>query len=199
MIDEKVGEILQSLEKHGYLENGMVVFCSDHGDCLTDHGHSQKWTMYDLITRVPMVVWAPGMFEGGRSIDGLCQHMDIGPALMELAGLEVPDSMEAQSLLPALKGEPWTPRDYVYAEQIKDGILTETEFMSMIRNREWKMVHFLGMTCGQLFNLAEDPDETRNLWDHPEAQEVKRKLLDQLLEWHIESQIDTQGWASEWR
>jgi arylsulfatase A-like enzyme len=155
--------------------------------------------MYDLITRVPMVVWAPGMFEGGRSIDGLCQHMDIGPALMELAGLEVPDSLEAQSLLPALKGESWTPRDYVYAEQIKDGILTETEFMSMIRNREWKMVHFLGMTCGQLFNLAEDPDETRNLWDHPEAQEVKRKLLDQLLEWHIESQIDTQGWASEWR
>ena len=57
MIDEKIGEILNALEKHGYLENGIVIFTSDHGDCLTDHGHSQKWTMYDLVTRVPMVVW----------------------------------------------------------------------------------------------------------------------------------------------
>ena len=199
MIDEKIGEILQALEKHGYLDNGLVVFCSDHGDCLTDHGHSQKWTMYDLITRVPMVVWAPGMFEGGRSIDGLCQHMDIGPALMELARLEIPDSFEARSVLPALKGEPWTAREHVYAEQIKDGILTDTEFMTMIRNQDWKLVHFLGMNCGQLFNLKEDPQETQNLWDHPEAGEAKQNLLDQLLEWHIESQINTQGWASDWR
>ena len=176
-----------------------MVFCSDHGDCLTDHGHSQKWTMYDLITREPMVVWAPGRFEGGRSIEGLCQHMDIGPALMEIAGLEVSKSLEAQSLLPALKGEPWTPREFVYAEQIKDAILTDTEFMSMIRSREWKLVHFLGMDCGQLFNLCEDPDETNNLWDHPEALEIRRRLLDQLLEWHIDSQVKTHDWASEWR
>ena len=199
MIDEKIGEILQALEKHGYLDNGLVVFCSDHGDCLTDHGHSQKWTMYDLITRVPMIVWAPGMFEGGRSIDGLCQHMDIGPALMELAGLEIPESFEARSVLPALKGESWTPREHVYAEQIKDGILTDTEFMTMIRNQDWKLVHFLGMNCGQLFNLKEDPQETQNLWDCPEMAETKQNLLDQLLEWHIESQINTQGWASDWR
>ena len=59
MIDEKIGEILTTLEEHGYLENGIVIFTSDHGDCLTDHGHSQKWTMYDLVTRIPMVVGPP--------------------------------------------------------------------------------------------------------------------------------------------
>ena len=63
--------------------------------------------MYDLITRVPMVVWAPGIFEGGRSIDGLCQHMDIGPAILELAGVDVPESFEAKSILPVLKGDSW--------------------------------------------------------------------------------------------
>ncbi|GIW80527.1 MAG: hypothetical protein KatS3mg105_2334 [Gemmatales bacterium] len=62
MIDEQVGRILQALEKRGYLEDAVVVFTSDHGDCLGDHGHSQKWTMYDAVTRVPLVVWSPKRF-----------------------------------------------------------------------------------------------------------------------------------------
>ena len=60
MIDEKIGEILASLEQSGRLEDSVVIFTSDHGDCLTDHGHSQKWTMYEQVTRVPLVVWSPG-------------------------------------------------------------------------------------------------------------------------------------------
>lgn len=88
MIDEKIGEILRSLDQRGYLENSVVIFTSDHGDCLTDHGHSQKWTMYDTITRMPMIVWSPGRFEAGRRIDGLCSQFDIGPAILELAGVE---------------------------------------------------------------------------------------------------------------
>ncbi len=105
MIDKKIGEILEALEEKGYLENAVIVFTSDHGDCLTDHGHSQKWTMYDLITRMPTIVWAPGRFQGGRKLGGLCQQMDLGPALLELAGLEPAPTMEAQSLLPALKAK----------------------------------------------------------------------------------------------
>ncbi len=73
MIDEKVGEILGRLEARRYLDNSVVVFTSDHGDCLTDHGHSQKWTMDDTMTRVPMLVWAPGRFDAGGEVDGLCQ------------------------------------------------------------------------------------------------------------------------------
>ena len=69
MIDEKIGEIFQSLQKQGYLENSVVIFTSDHGDCLGDHGHSQKWTMYDVINRMPMIVWSPGRFSPGRKID----------------------------------------------------------------------------------------------------------------------------------
>ena len=89
-----IGEILGTLEACGYLDNSVVVFASDHGDCLTDHGHSQKWTMYDTITRVPMLVWAPGRFDAGGEVDGLCQQMDIGPALLEMAGVEVDPALE---------------------------------------------------------------------------------------------------------
>jgi arylsulfatase A-like enzyme len=199
MIDEKVGQILDALERQGYLENAIVIFTSDHGDCLTDHGHSQKWTMYDLITRVPLIVSSPGRFEGGRTIDALCQQMDLGPTILELAGVEAPSELEAITMLPALNGKDWAGRDYVFAEQAKDGILTDTEFMTMVRGADWKLVHFLDEPWGQLFDLVGDPDELRSLWDDPESVEKKRELLAVLREWRIRSQYETADWSAEWR
>jgi arylsulfatase A-like enzyme len=199
MIDEKIGQLLEALEAKGYLEDAVVIFTSDHGDCLSDHGHSQKWTMYDIITRTPVIVWAPGRFAGGRTLDTLCQQMDVGPALLELAGAPLPETMEAQSLLPALEGEPWAGREYVFAEHSRDGILQETEFMTMVRSREWKLVHFLGEPFGQLFDLVNDPGEIHNLWDAPAHAEKKRELLDVLREWRIRSAYHTANWGAEWR
>lgn len=201
MIDEQVGGIFEALEERGYLDNSIVIFSSDHGDCLTDHGHSQKWTMYDLITRMPLIVWKgknvelPG-FEPGRRVDGLCSQFDIGPAILELAGVTPPTKMEARSLLPAIQNADWQEREYVFAEQQRDGILTGCEFMTMVRSRTWKLVHFLGAEGeqpGQLFDLAQDPDEVQNLWDSPapEHQAKKQELLTELRVWRMRSQLQT--------
>ncbi len=239
MIDEQVGQIMQALEDRGYLENTVIIFTSDHGDCLTDHGHSQKWTMYDIITRMPLIVWKgqdvhlPG-FEPGRRIDDLCSQFDIGPAILELAGLGQGsgppqpaeqadptltiaqkrrhhpwdlDNMEARSLLPAIQADPdWQPREYVFCEQQKDGILTGCEFMTMVRSTDWKLVHFLGSPeegeqPGQLFDLAADPDEVCNLWDSPDPdhQRQKRRLLEVLREWRMRSALDAKDLFAEWR
>lgn len=199
MIDEKVGEILQALEEKGYLDNAVVIFASDHGDALGDHGHSQKWTMYDIITRVPLIVWAPGRFTGDRRFRNLCSLMDIGPTILEMAGVTPPDSFEAESLLPALEGNEWEGREVVFAEHSRDGILRETDFMTMVRTREWKLVHFLDEPFGQLFDLVNDPDEANNLWDDPNHAEKKRELLDILREWTIRSHYRTRDWASNRR
>ncbi len=199
MIDRKIGELLATLDEKGYLENSVVIFTSDHGDALGDHGHSQKWTMYDIITRMPLIVWAPGRFAGGRQLDGLCQLMDIGPTILELAGVKPRASFEAVSLLPALRGEPWQGRPVVFAEHCRDGILQETDFMSMVRTREWKLVHFLDAPYGQLFDLVNDPGEVNNLWGRPEYAAKQRELLDTLREWRIRSQYHTRDWAAEWR
>jgi arylsulfatase A-like enzyme len=199
MIDEKVGEIVEALEQNGYLENSIIIFTSDHGDCLTDHGHSQKWTMYDAITRIPLIVWAPKRFKGGRVIDELCQQMDLGPTILELAGVDVPHTLEAISMRESLEGDSWKGRDYVFAEQVKDGILTGCEFMTMVRNRQWKLVHFLDEPHGQLFNLTDDPDEVNNLWSDEASQAIKQELLGVLREWRIRSGIETADWSREWR
>ena len=199
MIDEKIGEILEALGSGGYLDNAIIIFTSDHGDCLGDHGHSQKWTMYDIITQMPLIVWSPGRFQGGRQIDDLCQQMDIAPAILELAGVDVPETMEARSLLPALRGDSWEARDYVFAEHPRDGILQNVDFMTMVRSREWKLVHFLGESFGQLFNLAHDPGEIHNLWDEPSVETKKHELIKELLEWHVRSQYHTCDWGRDWR
>jgi arylsulfatase len=198
MIDEKIGEILQTLDERGYLDNSVVIFTSDHGDCLGDHGHIQKWTMYDIINRVPLVIWSPGRFQPNRRVDALCQLMDIGPTILELAGIEAPAAMQAESLLPALQGDGWTGREYVFAEHPADGIY-EGPYMTMVRSHDWKLVHFVDTADGQLFNLASDPDEVNNLWDAPDFQAKKRELLDVLLNWRINSGYQTRNLFSPWR
>ena len=120
-------------------------------------------------------------------------------ARLTLAGLTPARTMEAQSLLPALQGEDWKGRDYVFAEHGRDNILTDTDFMTMVRSRDWKLVHFLEEPTGQLFDLRQDPDEVHNLWTDPNHQEKKRELLDVLREWRIRSDVHTSEWASQFR
>ena len=170
----------------------MVIFTSDHGECLGDHGLSQKWSMYDAVTRVPTILWSTaGRFPGGRRIDGLCQWFDLGPTILELAGLTPPATFEARSLLPALEGRDWTARPYVFCEQGGDVSLTGTDFITGVRSAGWKLVHFRGSDEGQLFDLAADPGETRNLWDDPAHLDKRRELLDVIRDWLIESNVRT--------
>jgi arylsulfatase A-like enzyme len=199
LIDELVGGIIEALEEKGKLDDTVIIFTSDHGEALGDHGLIQKWNMYDVATRVPMIVWAPGRFAGNRRFDGQIQHFDVVPAIMELAGIDVPASWATRSVMPALEGEEWSGRQYVFAEQSRDGILTGTAQMTMIRDGEWKLVHYLEDEDGELYHLANDPDEVRNLWNEPAAASVKERLTRELLRWSLRSSLDAARWSEEWR
>lgn len=199
MIDKKIGDLLASLKRHGYLDNAVVFFCSDHGDCMGDHGLIQKWSMYEEITRVPLIAWSPGRFEADKRVDDLCQLFDLGPTILELAGCDVPQSYEAESLLAAMEGRDWTPRDHVFCEQAGDVNLTGASFITMVRSSTHKLVHFHGIDEGQLFDLEADPGEVNTLWDSPEYQSVKSDLLDVMREWLIDSNVKTRDWAAQYR
>lgn len=198
MIDKQVGDILDTLDAQGYLENSIVIFTSDHGDCLGDHGHIQKWTMYDIITRVPTIFWSPKYVKAGERISDQCQWMDIGHTVLELAGVTPPESMQTVSLKPALEGEDWQGRDYVFAEHPADGIY-EGPFMTMIRSEKWKLVHFLDQTYGQLFDLENDPNEIHNLWDDTAHSETKQLLLTEMLNWRTQSTFHTRNLYKDYR
>ncbi|NNE92897.1 MAG: sulfatase-like hydrolase/transferase [Verrucomicrobiales bacterium] len=209
MIDEQVGSILETLDSRGYLDDAIVVFTSDHGDCLTDHGHSQKWTFYEQVTRMPTIVWSPNREFGvprGTRIGELTSLFDIGPTILEWAGCEVPDHFSAESLNPALAGDSgWSGREFVFAEQVRDGNFTAADYQIMVRSRDWKLIHITGSDAlnggseGQLFGLQNDPGEQINLWNSDEHAKIKQDLLNAILEWRIETSHAASKWAEETR
>ena len=184
LIDEQIGQTMDVLGHKGLLENSVVVFMSDHGDCLGDHGHVQKWTMYDCITRQPAIVWAPGMLPEGKRTDALIQQMDLVPMLFELAGVDLPSTGSAISALPVARGE-GDGREVVFAEHTADNILKSVKLMSMVRTRKWKLVHYLDQDFGELYDLASDPGEVGNVWDDPTRAAAKHELLAHLRDWRV--------------
>ncbi len=196
MIDEQVGRIRDALERKGMLENAVFIFTSDHGDCLGDHGLVEKWNMYDSAVRVPLIVRAPERFPGGRTEEALIQWFDLGPTILELAGIE-PEHMEARSLLPLLEspgGEETRGREFVYSEAAPDFMLQDVAYTYMIRDRRHKLVDYRGTDEGQLFDLGEDPDELRNLWSDPRYDETRSGLRRALDRWLAESISEYAGW-----
>ena len=193
LIDKQVGEILDALERRGVLEDTIIIFTSDHGDCLGDHGHSQKWNMYESTVRVPALISCPGRVAQGQSVTDLVALFDLGPTILEYAGVSPPEWMEASSLRPYLDANPMDTRQRVYAEHSNDALLTGTRFMTMIRDGAIKLVHFVDSDKGMLFDLESDPTEQTNLWDEPAYAKTRTWLIDEIFRWRIESGLKTQG------
>lgn len=189
MIDERIGDILAMLGRRGYLDDSIVIFTSDHGDNLGDHGQIQKHNMYEGAVRVPLIVRAPGKVAQGRRLDSLVQWMDIAPTVLEAAGVDVPKNWESESLWPMLRpdAEPAGGRNAVYAELGQDHIQSDAEMMIMRRDREWKLVFYLGQDNGELYDLKADPRETRNLWNDPQHAELRDSLVLKLLKWQLQA------------
>ena len=180
-VDEKIGQLLEALEERGYLENSLLVLCSDHGELLGDHRMAYKWLMYDPIVHVPLIVrdardGKKGSLAHPTEVDDLVSLMDLGPTILEAARLEVPSYLEGRSLRPYLeeKGKDFRPRECVF---------TEDNYQIMMRSQKHKLVYYIGQEEGELYDLEEDADELWNLWNRTEHQQLKQQLLNQLLGW----------------
>ena len=155
--------------------------------------------MYDQINRMPFIVWGPKYFEGGKRVDALIQQMDVAPMLLEMAGAEIPEEFEARSITPLLKGEKEKIRDHVYCEQGKDDHFETCDFMTMVRDERYKLIHFVDREDGLLFDMQNDPDEMNNLWDDPAHADIKSKLILKICNWRINSAYQTRRMNDSWR
>lgn len=178
MIDHKVGDILSILEQQGELDNTLIVFTSDHADALGDHGHIQKWTMYDTVLRVPLIFWSPGMIKRQQIIDTPIELMALAPTLLDVANIEVPIDFDATSLWPCLRHNDELNEDgVVYAELARDHIQTGAQFIAMRRDQDWKIVWYAGADDGELYDIKTDPDELNNLWFESPYQQIRDDLV----------------------
>lgn len=180
LIDEGVGKLLAALEKSGQRGNTIVVFASDHGEMLGDHGLIQKGCrFYEGLVRVPLIISWPGHFAAGRQCEALTELVDLAPTLLEAAGQPVPDHMQGRTLLPLLTGEAATVghRDAVRCEYYDALDMPDGTMATMYRTTRYKLVVYHGHGLGELYDLERDPGEFCNLWDDPRSQALKLDLM----------------------
>lgn len=180
LIDDQIGRILDALEVTGQRENTVVIFMSDHGEMLGDHGLIEKGCrFYEGLVRVPLIWTWPGHFPAGLRSDALVELIDIAPTLLELAGEPVPLHMQGRSLLPLLSGQadPSHHRPAVRCEYYNALALPDSSYATMLRDARYKLVVYHGHGLGELYDLQADPHEFVNLWDDPEHQRLKLDLI----------------------
>ena len=156
LIDEGIGKIIAALEETGALDRTLIVFTSDHGDALGDHGMAYKSFFYEWGAHVPLIVAGPGVAQGGRCAS-LVSTLDVVPLFYNTCGAAVPATVQGMDLRPALADPTKTVRPYV---------VSELQGRTMLRDDRFKYVQYSGGIC-ELFDLAEDPQERRNLADDP--------------------------------
>ncbi|MFW6313537.1 MAG: sulfatase, partial [Spirochaetota bacterium] len=165
LIDDYVGRMLDTLERRGLLENTVVVFTSDHGEMLGDHGMYTKSVAYEGATHIPLVIAGPGVRSGAVS-DALLGLIDLNPTVCELAGLEPQPGIDAVSLVPVLAGEREEHRDSVY--------ITLRQFQALVTDRHKFVDNYNDLA--EVYDLQNDPEELDNLAvsDEARAKELLR-------------------------
>lgn len=179
-VDDQVGRMMDALEESGQLENTLVIFMSDHGETLGDHGLIQKGCrFYEGLVRVPLILSWPGKVIAGAVCDGLTELQDVTATIMEAAGQDIPAYFHGRSLLPIATGDSddTSVRDFVRCEYYDALDLADGTLASMYRDAIHKLVVYHGHGLGELYDLQNDPDEFDNLWDDPDHQKLKLELM----------------------
>ena len=187
-VDEKLGEILDALQERDYLANSLLIFCSDHGELLGDHGLAYKWLMYDPIVHIPLMIRTPESIHHPRETHDLVSLMDLGPTILNAAGIPVPTYLEGRSLMPYLNDQDPAPRKYVFCED---------NYQIMMRSKTHKVVYYIGQAEGELYDLNADPHELWNRWDAPHYAAIKNEMLADLLAWMATSNYYNAGYKRQ--
>ena len=182
-IDDQFGRILKTLEDTGQAENTIVIFMSDHGEMLGDHGIYHKGPyFYDCGMRVPLMIRWPGRYRAGQKLDALVEMVDLAPTLLEAAGLEPSPGIQGRSLTGLLEGKTTGHRDSVYMENYVPRMgATKPVLATALRTRTHKLAIYHSLGAGELYDLARDPGEVRNLWDDSAHRGIREELTLELM------------------
>ena len=182
-MDEKIGEMLAALSRKGFAEDTIVVYTADHGLSLGQHGLLGKQNLYDHSVRVPLILRGPGV-PAGKQVDALTHTFDVYPTLCELAGLEIPETVDAISLLPVVQGTAREARPYLHS--------VYKHVQRMTQDQAWKLIVYSrdgnqGSSRTQFFHLASDPWELNDLSEDTGVAAERERLEGELARWQVET------------
>jgi arylsulfatase A-like enzyme len=180
-VDDGVGRLLDFLDNNGLAENTLVVYTSDQGFYLGEHGLFDKRFMYEESLRTPLLMRCPGYIKPGQVMSELVLNIDYAPTFLELAGMSVPGDIQGRSLVPLLTGAGGDWRDAIYYHYYEFPSTSMVNRHYGIRTHRYKLMHFYYVIDEwELYDLEEDPEERHNMYDDPAnaalVQELKERL-----------------------
>jgi arylsulfatase A-like enzyme len=190
-IDDNVGRLLGFLDASGLAKNTIVVYTSDQGFFLGDHGLYDKRFMYEESLRMPLLVRWPAVVGAGSVTDAMALNVDFAPTFLEAAGVEVPAAMQGRSLVPLLRGR--TPADWrtaMYYRYYHDPGHHNTRAHYGVRTASHKLIYYWRKDQWELFDLRTDPEELRNLYGQSGQEAVSAELKTTLARLRRELQDD---------
>ena len=196
LVDRMVGKITSALERTGVSDNTIVVFTSEHGDMMGDHGMLEKRSFFEEASRVPLLMRVPWLSKGSTRIPGSVGHIDLVPTLLDLSGHEVPRNLQGKSLQPAMAGVEDLGDNDVFiqwngsSDEIQDRFLGSAEinrmlalpWRSVVTSDRWKLNLCAGDQC-ELYDLNSDPYEMNNLFDYPAHKDRVRDMAARIRMW----------------
>lgn len=182
-IDHEIGRILDYLDQAGLAENTLIVFTTDHGHFIGQHGLIAKGAFhYEDLLRVPMIVRQPGTIPAGRMSDAIQSLVDYPQTFLAAAGIDAPGRMQGVDQLAVWRGEQESARDHALVENRHNP--TTVHLRTLITER-YKITVYRNADYGELFDLESDPGEHRNRWSDPAYADVKAHLLHKFVQAEI--------------
>jgi arylsulfatase A-like enzyme len=187
-VDENVGRVLDAFDEMGLAENTLVVYTSDQGFYLGEHGWFDKRFMYKESFRTPLLMRYPGMIKDGKVVTQLVQNLDFAPTFLDLAGVQVPEDMQGLSLIPLLKEEnPGDLRKSIYYHYYEYPGAHMVKRHYGIRNDRYKLIHFYyDIDAWELYDMKNDPNELNNLIEDPDYGDLIHSLKDDLKQLQVQ-------------
>ncbi len=200
-VDESVGRLMKTLDELGLDDNTIVIYSSDQGFYIGDHGWYDKRWMYEESLKMPLVVKWPGVTKGGQVNTNLVQNLDYAETFLEIAGAKIPSDMQGSSLVPLLKGESPKWRDSIYYHFYEYPSVHMTSRHYGIRTERYKLMHFYQYDEWEFYDLESDPDELTNLYGREKHAAKIKEVKAQLdgLRSHYQDDSDVAVQSKEWQ
>ncbi len=181
-VDDNIGRLLDYLKESGLAENTVVIYSSDQGFYLGEHGWFDKRWMYEESLHMPFIVKWPGVTKAGSVNEHLVQNLDFAETFLDIAGVAIPDDMQGHSLVPLLRGEdPADWRTSIYYHYYEYPGYHMVQKHHGVRTDRYKLINYYDLGEKELFDLETDPQEMHSVYNDPEYAEIQTAMEEELL------------------
>ncbi|MFW5831785.1 MAG: sulfatase [Prolixibacteraceae bacterium] len=180
-MDKEIGRMLKYLDESGLAENTVVVYSSDQGFYLGDHGWFDKRWMYEESLRMPLIIKWPEVTNMASKDNHIIQNTDFAATFLDIAGIEIPEDIQGKSIVPLLKNEKpnnWRDVAYYHYYAWPDWHMVQPHYG--IRSDRYKLIHFYTTDEWELFDLKNDPDEMQNVYSSPDYSDIVSTMTEKL-------------------